>query len=370
MRLAPLVLALLFFCSTFSGCFGILENTNFENSDETLENTTISENETAYENETTNENETANENETTNETANETTNVIETYSFSCMGLNEYCYRGYDNFTFAETHNSFATRDDQVYYPASNHATGLTAQWNGGIRAFMLDTYHNDVMGSKNPDPEPTDIVFCHGDANSLVHPCSYSEVDAFAWLNKLSDFMDDDETQIVTLLLENFVPANHLEYLFNETGLLERTYIHEIGDTWPNLGEMILSKKTLVVFWEPHEGGAPGDAINYPWLHHTWTHSWDTNYGEQNEEDMDCDLGRGDKNQPVWHLNNWLSNAIGLSDPTRSEDINSYDKLLERTVECWEEVGKRPTFIAVDWWDDGDVVGVVDTLNQMGNWDE
>ena len=59
-----------------------------------------------------------------------------------------------------------------------------------------------------------------------------------------------------------------------------------------------------------------------------------------------------------------------MSDPTRAEDINSYDKLLERTLECWEEVGKRPTFIAVDWWDEGDVVDVVNAVNQMENWDD
>ncbi|HIF91326.1 MAG TPA: hypothetical protein EYQ58_07365, partial [Candidatus Poseidoniales archaeon] len=46
---------------------------------------------------------------------------------ACMGLVKFCLRTYDNFTFAETHNSFATTEDAVYYPASNHDTGLTAQ---------------------------------------------------------------------------------------------------------------------------------------------------------------------------------------------------------------------------------------------------
>jgi hypothetical protein len=31
-------------------------------------------------------------------------------------------------------------------------------------------------------------------------------------------------------------------------------------------------------------------------------------------------------------------------------------------------VGNRPTFVAVDWWEDGDVVGVVEAINQMENW--
>ncbi len=275
----------------------------------------------------------------------------------CMGLVEYCLRTYDDFTFAETHNSFATTEDEVYYPASNHDTGLSAQWNGGVRAFMLDTFHRS-----DSENDPEDVVFCHGDADGIIHPCTYSEVDAFAWLAQLRSFMDDDPTQIVTILLENYVPSSHLEFLFNETGLLEKTYVHQISEPWPSLGEMVLSNKNLVVFWDE------SDEPDYPWLHHAWTHSWDTPYGESNEDEMSCDVGRGDINQPVWHLNNWLSNALGLSDPQRSEDVNDYDKLLQRTIDCWEEVGNRPTFVAVDWWGDGDVVGVVEAINQMENW--
>ena len=77
--------------------------------------------------------------------------------------------------------------------------------------------------------------------------------------------LDDDETQIVTLLLENYVPADHLEYLFNETGLLERAYVHKMGDAWPRLGDMIVLEKTLVIFWDE------GDTAEYPWLHHAWS---------------------------------------------------------------------------------------------------
>lgn len=276
---------------------------------------------------------------------------------SCMGKVEYCMRTYDNFTFAETHNSFATGDDGVYYPASNHDTGLPAQWNGGIRAFMLDTHHRS-----NSETEADDVVFCHGDHDGIIHPCSYSEVDAYAWLNMLRGFMDDNPSEIVTLLLENYVPSNHLDILFNQTGLRNRTYVHAVGEPWPTLGEMVLNNRTLVIFWDEP------DEAEHPWLHDAWTHSWDTPYGENEEEEMSCDIGRGDGAQPVWHLNNWLSNAIGLSDPMRSEEVNDYDKLLQRALSCWEEIGNRPTFIAVDWWEDGDVVGVVNTMNEMDEW--
>ena len=51
---------------------------------------------------------------------------------------------------------------------------------------------------------------------------------------------------------------------------------------------------------------------------------------------MTCDVHRGDSNQPVWHMNNWLSNERGTSDWTRAHIVNDYDFLLNRSLECWE----------------------------------
>ena len=51
----------------------------------------------------------------------------ETPTEPCNGLIILCLRTYDNVTFPETHNSFSTHQDGIYYPASNHQTGLDAQ---------------------------------------------------------------------------------------------------------------------------------------------------------------------------------------------------------------------------------------------------
>ena len=56
---------------------------------------------------------------------------------TCHGEARYCLRTYDDFTFAETHNSFSTPEDGIM-GGINHLTGLQSQWEDGIRAFMLD----------------------------------------------------------------------------------------------------------------------------------------------------------------------------------------------------------------------------------------
>ena len=150
---------------------------------------------------------------------------------TCHGMPRYCLRSYDNFTFPETHNSFSTIEDGVWM-AVNHYTALQAQWDGGIRSFMLDTHH---LSKEETSPE--DIRFCHGDPDStLFYPCVYSEVDAFAWLRKLNSLMNNSTGDVVSLLLENYVPGEHVENLFEKTGMLDRVYVHAAGEPWPSIG--------------------------------------------------------------------------------------------------------------------------------------
>ncbi len=277
----------------------------------------------------------------------------------CNGMVELCYRQYSEVTFPETHNSFATHADGIYYPASNHETGLQEQWDAGMRAFMLDAHYRTSFSS-----DSNDVRFCHGDPDRGASPCHYGEVNAIAWLSHIRSLMAGDENDIVTLLFESTVSAEHIEYILMESDLFDWIYQHELGEQWPTLGELIDADNRLVVFWEEPQDDA------FPWLHDFLVFSWTTNFAEDDPEEMNCEVHRGDGTQTVWHLNNWLKNSAGLSDPQRAGQVNDYDFLLNRGLECWEMHGKRPTFIAVDWWEDGDVVAVARTLNEMEHWSE
>ena len=46
-----------------------------------------------------------------------------------------CLRTYDNVTFPETHNAFATEDDGIFYPAGNHRTGLDPAVECGMKFY-------------------------------------------------------------------------------------------------------------------------------------------------------------------------------------------------------------------------------------------
>ncbi len=276
---------------------------------------------------------------------------------ACHGETVYCLRTFDDFTFPETHNAYSTVEDQ-FLIGVNHYTGLQLQWDGGIRAFMVDSHHRS-----DDNTSAEDVRFCHG-TGQFFHPCLFGEVDAFDWLRLLGSLMNNSSGDVVTLLFENYVPAEHLEFLFKEPGMYERIYTHTLGESWPSLGDLVLAGTDLVVFWEQAQND------NFPWLHDFGVFSWTTDYAENSAEEMSCTVYRGDGSQPVWHLNNWLSNAFGLPDPVRAVDVNDYDNLLERSLECWEIMDNRPTFIAVDYWEEGEITNVTITMNKMSHWSD
>lgn len=274
---------------------------------------------------------------------------------SCHEQPVYCLRAYDDFTFPETHNAYSTIEDQ-FLIGVNHYTGLQSQWDGGIRAFMVDAHHRSYENTSADD-----VRFCHG-TGQFFHPCQFGVVDAFDWLRLLDSLMNNNSSDVVTLLVESYVPAAHLDHLFNITGISDRIYTHTLGNPWPSLGDMVLGGHDLVIFWEE-----PQDD-DYPWIHDFLVFSWTTDYAEDNQEDMSCTVYRGDGSQPVWHLNNWLTNSFGLPDPIRAVEVNGYDALLLRALECWQIMDNRPTFIAVDYWEEGEIVNVTITINKMAHW--
>jgi len=277
----------------------------------------------------------------------------------CNGSSDLCSRRYYQVTFPETHNAHATLDEDFLVYAANHRSNLSNQYDAGYRAFMIDAHPRLPEATA-----PEDTAFCHGSSATPFHPCAYGSINAVELLSTLHAKMNETPRDVVTLLLEVAVPFENIEYIFMESGLIERVHVQRMDQAWPTLEQMIDSGRNLVVFVE-----ARADS-SYPWLHDFTAQGWTTDFAESSSADQTCEVYRGDGAQPVWHLNNWLSNEQGLSTWTGAAEINDYDFLLARALECWEFQGRRPTFIAVDWWTEGDAVAVTQTLNAMDHWSD
>ena len=97
------------------------------------------------------------------------------------------------------------------------------------------------------------------------------------------------------------------------------------------------------------------------WYTNAWDVTEETPYTFVIPEQFSCEPNRGDTGKPFFLLNHWIQRGS----PNRVDGaiVNEYDILLERAQQCAEERGQIPNFVAVNWYRQGDLIDVVDTLN-------
>jgi hypothetical protein len=140
-------------------------------------------------------------------------------------------------------------------------------------------------------------------------------------------------------------------------GFGDYVYTHPKGAPWPTLREMIDTNKRIVLFLET-DGGTP------PYLHRAYADEmWDTPYSFTKQSDFTCALGRGSKSNQLFLVNHWLGDP--LSDIRLATQVNPTAVLGPRIAECTKEAGRAPTFVSVDFYDVGDLFGVVKTTNGL-----
>jgi hypothetical protein len=93
-----------------------------------------------------------------------------------------------------------------------------------------------------------------------------------------------------------------------------------------------------------------------------WDHAWETPFSFATPEDFTCDPNRGDPANPLFLFNHFLTAPLGGS-PDLAEMVNYNPLFIGRAHECETENDDFANFIAVDFYDIGDLFDVVDALN-------
>lgn len=257
----------------------------------------------------------------------------------CNGHAELCDRPLDEVVFAGTHNSHASSEDGFSQFNTNQAHAIPTQLADGVRLLLIDTYYAD----------DNSIVLCHG-------PCNLGSISHLDTLQTIVDFLVANPGELIAIIYQDDVAASDLALDYAATGADTLTYAHPVGEAWPTLGELVAADTRLLVTVE--QGGPPP-----AWHQHVWDLAWDTHYGEMDPADMSCDLNRGSPDNDLFLLNHWVSNQLGLPSADGADIVNAYDFLLARAQECWTTWDHPPNFVAVDFYDRGDLLAVVDALN-------
>ena len=259
---------------------------------------------------------------------------------ACNGHAELCDRPLDQVTLPSTHNSMSNRDENWLGP--NHEHGIEDQLAAGVRGMLLDTY-----------VEEGEVLLCHG-------YCSLGSRPLAEVFTVFVDFLEAHPDEVLFLILQDAAGPEAIGGVAEATGLIEQLYVHPEGAPWPSLATLIDAGTPVVL---TGEGGSDSPA----WYHNFWDLGSDTPYSFRSEEEFSCGQNRGDPEAPLFLVNHWISDP--LPNPEAAKRVNTAEVLGGRARQCWDEVGKQPTLLAVDFFSTGDLFEVVDELNGVGDTD-
>lgn len=283
----------------------------------------------------------------------------------CNGHAELCDRPINEVAYATSHNSMSIAEYGWVWPM--HDGTITDQLNYGVRALLIDTHYIEDKG----DPEfvaslpPAGQEFLQNAVDTFVPPAQeglwlchqfcalgYSPFDEM--LTEVKTFLDENPREVLFMVIQDAVTSADTDQAFTEAGLVPYIYDHPDGQPWPTLRELIDSNQRLLVMAE-EEGPPPA------WYDNVWTVTEETPYTFIFPEQFNCEPNRGETGKPFFLLNHWIQRGA----PNRVDGavVNDYDFLLGRAQQCQAERGKLPNFIAVNWYSQGDLMEVVDTLN-------
>ena len=258
----------------------------------------------------------------------------------CNGRAELCERRFDEVVFPCTHNAFAARESGFKQINANQNHPVAQQLADGVRCMMLDVSLDDG-----------EAAMCHG-------PCTYGRLVHADVIAEVAAFMTEHPDEVLTIIYQDDIDQAYIVADVEAAGLADMVYAHASGEPWPTLGEMIDMNRRVLITAE--SGAPPPD-----WYHHVWDLTWDTPYTFHSTDEFSCALNRGSTDNDLFLINHWISTQLDTPSETDAKLVNVYDVLHARAAGCQTDTGQLPNFVAVDFYDHGDLFAVVDALNGL-----
>lgn len=303
---------------------------------------------------------------------------------SCNGAASLCGRRLDEVVFPGTHNSFAASAEPGWHFA-NQRYGIARQLDDGIRALLIDVHYGlpDPAGG----PVRTDLRAEGSDRNKvaqvvpaqalrvadriagrvgggaltgtpapyLCHTlCELGAEPLNQELEVIRRFLERHPDQVLIVIVEDYIPPATIERAFEQTGLLRYVATLDRHAQMPTLGTLIAGGRPLIVFAED-KGGSPS------WYMPAFSFIQDTPLGARRPSQFSCTRARGEQDSPLLLLNHWIDTFPPL--PVANAPIGRADALRRRIAKCDAERGARGAIVAVDFYQQTDLVEVAAQLN-------
>ncbi len=285
---------------------------------------------------------------------------------ACNGAAHLCDRAIDEVAFAATHNSMSAAD-QPGWRLTQQERGIGPQLEAGIRGLLIDMYYgsetrrgvqnvplNKITDRARPVGVGRHVYLCHT-------VCAFGATRATDALATVRDFLASHPREVILISIEDHIRPRDVAGVFKDSGLDRYVWRGALGPRrFPTMREMIDKDERVVVMAEHRSGGVP-------WLRDQFDLVQETPYrfGTPAEvaAESSCRPNRGNARNPLFLLNNWVDTSP-LPRPSNAVVVNSHAALLRRARTCQRVRDRLPNLVAVDFYEQGDVLGVVGELNR------
>ena len=314
-------------------------------------------------------------------------------------------RRYDQNTYLAAHNAFANGD--LYYPfTANQLPGITAQLDMGVRCLLLDVYyvrqrvrtvagvplemeaeiyhhHGDYLNPTEPfTNSPVEVVLAHAPDTSTGgykllagYPLTLTPYPTLlSTLQEIKRWMDSHPDEIVTLILESYVPEpNEIDSCLGNAGLYDMVFHPHLPNHgmpayngkpwevvfhgWPKLSKMAEANKRLVIFssngtkWDNYYAGEQlGNIItpDHDGQAAQWLFIVENQYGHAGLLDVGSPRAESENLDNMTFPLTFMNWFPDVPEQTTVNDLNSYPVLAPARRNFEQAARRTPNFIALD----------------------
>jgi len=266
---------------------------------------------------------------------------------------------FDEVTWLVSHNAFNNKKDTNWL-APNQAKNIRDQLNDGVRGLMIDLHSYKDK-----------VYLCHNacDKSSFL-TAGLNRQEPGNVFNPVVSFLRDNRNAVVTIFIEDYISKDQLRKLLDGTkdlrGLQFDPYKEDVrGRGWPKVGDMVNSNKRLLIFSDRSDkaelgvGFGPDFTTENYWSVGMVTSDYNC---KSRWDNMPLNKQEG-RYERLFVMNHFRDVPFTMA----SNIIDNKENIIMDRVEkyCLPKAGRKPNFIALDFYEYGDGRRVVERMNEV-----